>query len=144
MTDFKITPEDVGRVAVDVSGTCWRVLDYDPSRIYQVTARSQGNEVAALFMGSGVRSGGREPLTHWKPETLKAPKRWWIVWRGLHDELFAVSHRRLSIAESEKEGRSSRPIIARIYDHHWHGHEEGTFHTPEDVSDEKDTEARDE
>lgn len=65
MTDFKITPEDVGRVAVDRDGYHWRIVDFDASWELPVTARN--DDECELFDTEGDSLSIL--LIRWKGET---------------------------------------------------------------------------
>jgi len=130
MTEFKITPEDVGRVAVDThqhEHTCVYVSEYTAAFEHFGNVRTYRVED-----GENVENGNY-PLTHWKPRTLVAPKRWWNVYRDGDGEYSVFDHD--TFAEAIDVPPHSEPI-ARIYAEHWHNHEEGTFHTPEDFENE--------
>jgi hypothetical protein len=144
MTEFKITPEDVGRVAVDGEGSEWRIVCID-ERVpaYPVVARGiEGGRLPHVFSKGGVpnlnsfRDFDFYNLTHWKPRTLVARKRWWNVYRhggyyrgyphGTHEE-----------AAAKSGAYTDSTLIARIYAEHWHGCEEGRFDTPESIEGEE-------
>jgi len=131
MTDFKITPEDVGRVAQQLAGNDWRILDYDTDQgDFPITARCGLSNYVDCFAtdGHSYRGHGKHDLTHWKPRTLEAPKRWWNLFRDRHGEIDAYENETFS-----ESVRAAEDPIARIYAEHWHGCEEGRFDTPESI-----------
>jgi len=69
MTEFKITPEDVGRVAVDECGDEVKIVYVDAACGYAVGKIIGGN--AFVYSLSGGHSE-IDRLTHWKPRTLES------------------------------------------------------------------------
>lgn len=124
MRKFEITAKDVGRIAIDESGCEWEILGVREGVLWKVSARNDCE--VALFDPDG---GGREfcSLERRKPEILVAPKRWWNVYLesgvyvGYHSPTFDKA---FEVARAD--------IIARVYDHHWHGAKVGQFDEPED------------
>ncbi len=131
MTDFKITPEDVGRVAVDYSDNEIEIVFVDESN---AVGRWQDGTGALVIYGTDGYQYDSPDLTHWKPRTLEAPKRWWCVWRHIHRDEIHWDHFPSYPHESERE-RTNATLIAVVYDHFWHGCEEGRFDTPESIGD---------
>lgn len=139
MTEFKITPEDVGRVAVEEnSDGKFTVIAESGGRFFVQWESSLGwNDPALNFNhavvdadGKGFDNEGDElHLSHWKPRTLKAPKYWWNVYRHVGGTLDAVKYVRYDMAKSAAVNH----IIARVYAGHWDGCEEGVFETPESI-----------
>ena len=66
----------------------------------------------------------------WKmrePKKLTAPKFWWNVYRQTSTGVvYANQHHTHKLACAVHDGET-RTLIARVYDTHWHGHEEGRF-----------------
>lgn len=129
MTDtFKITPADVGRVAVDETNCEMEIVYVD---VVDGFAVGKGKDGFAFVYNLNGGHSEIDRLTHWKPRVLEAPKRWWNVWRSKDGKLWATDHDNHMEAASELVAT----CIARIYAEHWHNHEEGTFHVPEDFTD---------
>jgi len=128
MTDFKITPEDVGRVAVDERNRSWFFIYANSS--YSVFGMNANDAVAVFHLNGKPQDDAHWfALTHWRPRTLEAPKRWWNVYRGRDGEYNVFDHD--TFEEATDIPPHSEPV-ARIYDHFWHGCEEGRFDEPED------------
>lgn len=123
MTEFKITPEDVGKIAVDADGDEFEIVYADESN----AAASMHGGGLYVFGVDGY-STDCENLTHWKPRTLEAPKRWWNVYRQEDGSLTGWDRGTYSESVGQDAG-----AIARIYAEHWHGCEEGRFDTPETI-----------
>ena len=84
MTEFKITPEDVGRVAViERNATEWRcVYVNDYWACFELVTEKTGVDRELHMVDlCGMAETGYD-ITHWKPRTLVAPKRWWNVYRN--------------------------------------------------------------
>ena len=125
MTEFKITPEDVGRIAVDEVGGEYRIVEV----ANHVCVLDLISERYCTYCTNGaIANNGSHTLTHWKPRTLVAPKRWWNVY--ICDG--SISAFDFDTFEQATAGVDLSNKVARIYAEHWHNHEEGTFHTPED------------
>lgn len=136
MSEFKITPEDVGRVAItdDAFKTEFRLV-----HVTEHGAVFEEIETFALYTFNlrgertdGVKITERPTLTGWKPVLLEAPKRWWTVFRTPSGQLdYQVWDDYEASTTYSRDGMGSP--IARVYDHHWHGCEEGRFDTPESI-----------
>lgn len=128
MTDFEITPRDIGRIAgIDKEGLEWRcVVVGIEQAVFQ-----RGDRFLVVYSGNKPETGrmvnGHARLTHWKPRTLEAPKLWWNVYRNEGGNVWGESSREYC------QPVFPDLLIARIYAEHWHGCEEGRFDTPESV-----------
>lgn len=135
MTEFLITPSDVGRVAIGSDMTSWTLKFHDEGKGYVF----ERDEDYRLFSsnGSGVWVDGTpDKLTHWRPRTLEATKVWWVVFTWPkkpepHGICFPEYEEALAY---EKELQAQ--LLARVYAEHWHGCEEGRFDTPESIGEE--------
>lgn len=136
MTDtFKITPEDVGRVAVDERDRSWFLIYANSS--YAVFGMNANDAVAVFHLNGKPQDDGHWfRLTHWKPRILTAPKRWWNVYDYGEGSLIGVNYETHKMAENSSDVATPR-TIARIYAEHWHGCEEGRFDTPETTTGEE-------
>ena len=140
MTDFIITPEDVGRVAVNDQGDALEIV-----AVTEIECCAKFLESNELFLfnerGTSQRDDIMGHLTHWKPRILEAPKRWWNVFvrpegRDNSGEAYAHDHVTYRTAVAQEENTFGNKPIARIYDHHWHGCEEGRFDVPDNQTQE--------
>lgn len=133
MTEFVITPDDVGRVAVGDDMTSWTLKFWDDGNGY--VFERDGDYRLFSSNGSGVWvDGSPGSLIRWKPRTLEAPKRWWNVYRSQLGELVGVPFR----SHGRYQDSSYGSPIAVIYARFWHGCEEGRFDTPESVGADND------
>lgn len=142
MTDFKITPEDVGRIADDGLDTGLRlVLVTDYGAVFEHLE----SKALYTFNLRGEPTDGVEIVSHrpglkgWRPTLLEAPKRWWVVHRNHTDGSFRVLEFTDYEAVNIFFGNQQRPelaegseLVAVTYGHHWHGCEEGVFQKPGD------------
>lgn len=125
MSEFKITPQDVGQVAIDAHGYHWRILDVDYSQVHPVTARND-DECLLFFQDGSCGRKNDTPLVKWKPRTLVAEKQWWVVYRNEGGHCWGeITH------DADWEGTYPDLVVARVYAEHWHGCEEGRFDTPD-------------
>ena len=124
--DNPITPEDVGRVAVGENGRESKVVHVGP----ESAALDQDGYLYICDLDGVSDDGMSMDITHWKPRTLQAPFKWWNVWREDNGKYTACSY--ATLAEADCISLENKPT-ARVYGAHWHGAEEGTFHTEEDA-----------
>jgi len=122
--DFKITAEDVGRVALDEDGGEWRIVAIDPAGgDMPVIARLDSDPAslrAVSLTGESLFRDGH--LYAWKPRTLTAPKRWWNVYR---DQGELTAHHYPEFEDAAERNREN--LIARVFSEHWHGCDENRF-----------------
>lgn len=133
MSDFKITPDDLGRIANtdDAFKTDFKlVLVTDSGAVFEEV------ETLALYTFSltGERTNGISVTQHprlfrWKPILLEAPKLWWNIHK--HPETGAITAFSFDEYEHALSGANmQKSLIARIHSEHWHGATEGRFDVP--------------
>lgn len=132
MTEFEITEESVGRVAIALDDREWTILAATGGLAFATDGDSH-----AIFNRHGEVDwdGGGEAysLERWKPKTLVAPKMWWNVYQ--HDDgSYWAGDGWDDYEDALSVSRDCVGLVARVFAEHWHGCEEGRFDIPGGVA----------